>query len=73
MADEVAARVSHTGWGLAALNEMVSRIVRIALLGATGISECACLTFSLPDRELARTDNLGGLIREIKGNAEELR
>ncbi|MDR0654017.1 MAG: cobalt-precorrin-5B (C(1))-methyltransferase CbiD [Synergistaceae bacterium] len=73
MADEVATRISHTDWGLAALKELTSRIVRIALLGATGISECACLTFSLPDRELARTDNLGGLIREIKENAEELR
>ena len=73
MADEVATRISHTEWGLAALNELVSRIVRIVLLGATGISECACLTFSLPDRELARTENLAALIQEIKKNAEELR
>jgi cobalt-precorrin-5B (C1)-methyltransferase len=73
MADEIATRIAHTEWGLAALNDLVSRIVRIALLGATGISECACLTFSLPDRELARTDNFGGLTQEIKENAEALR
>jgi cobalt-precorrin-5B (C1)-methyltransferase len=73
MADEVATRISRTEWGLAALNELASRIVRIARLGATGISGCACLTFSLPDRELARTGNLCGLIQEIKENAEKLR
>jgi cobalt-precorrin-5B (C1)-methyltransferase len=72
-ADEVAARISRTEWGLAALNELASRIARVVLLAATGISECACLTFSLPDRELARTGNLGGLIREIRKNAEEIR
>jgi cobalt-precorrin-5B (C1)-methyltransferase len=69
MADEVATRISRTEWGVAALNELASRIVKTALLGATGISECACLTFSLPDRELARTENLDRLIEEIKENS----
>ena len=69
MADEVATRISRTKWGVAALNELTSRIVNTAMLGATGISECACLTFSLPDRELARTDNLDRLLSEIKESA----
>jgi cobalt-precorrin-5B (C1)-methyltransferase len=73
MADEVGTRISRTEWGLAALKELADRIVKTAFLGATGISECACLTFSLPDRELARTDNLDRLIAEIKENAEILR
>jgi cobalt-precorrin-5B (C1)-methyltransferase len=72
MADEVADRISKTEWGMAALNEMVSRIVKTALTGASGISECACLTFSLPDRELARTENLSGLIEEIKAVSAEI-
>jgi cobalt-precorrin-5B (C1)-methyltransferase len=72
MADEVATRILRTSWGAAALVELAERIVKIALVGATGISECACLTFSLPDRELARTQNLGALIEEIKANALEL-
>jgi cobalt-precorrin-5B (C1)-methyltransferase len=66
MADEVATRILRTEWGFAALRELVSRIVKTALLWATGISECACLTFSLPDRELARTENLSKLIEETK-------
>jgi len=66
MADEVATRISGTEWGIAALNELVSRIVKTALTIAGGISECACLTFSLPDRELARTENLSRLIDGIK-------
>jgi cobalt-precorrin-5B (C1)-methyltransferase len=69
MADEVATRISRTKWGVEALGELASRIVKTALLGATGISECACLTFSLPDRELARTGNLDRLIAEIKENS----
>jgi cobalt-precorrin-5B (C1)-methyltransferase len=69
MADEVATRISCTEWGAAALGELVSRIVRIALTGAAGISDCACLTFSLPDRELARTGNLDMLIGEIAENS----
>jgi len=69
MADEVATRITRTEWGVAALKELASRIVKTALLGATGISECACLTFSLPDRELARTENLDRLIAEIKENS----
>jgi cobalt-precorrin-5B (C1)-methyltransferase len=72
MADEVATRISKTAWGMAALRELVERIVKTALLGAIGISECACLTFSLPDRELARTPNLGAMIEEIKENSREL-
>jgi cobalt-precorrin-5B (C1)-methyltransferase len=72
MADEVAARISKTEWGVSALKELVERIVKTALTGATGISECACLTFALPDRELARTSNLGALIDEIKANSQEL-
>ena len=58
MADEVATRISKTEWGMGALNELVSRIVKTALSRANGVSECACLTFSLPDWELARTENL---------------
>jgi cobalt-precorrin-5B (C1)-methyltransferase len=73
MADEVSTRISKTEWGAAALKELANRIVKTALVGATGISECACLTFSLPDRELARTDNLGRLIEEIKENAGTLK
>jgi cobalt-precorrin-5B (C1)-methyltransferase len=73
MADEVSTRISRTEWGAAALKELVNRIVKTALAGTIGISECACLTFSLPDRELARTDNLGRLIEEIKENASVLR
>ncbi|MDR1965824.1 MAG: cobalt-precorrin-5B (C(1))-methyltransferase CbiD [Synergistaceae bacterium] len=72
MADEVAARISHTEWGAAALNEMVRRIVKTARVVATGISECACLTFSLPDRELAKTENMGQLIDEIRQNSAEM-
>jgi cobalt-precorrin-5B (C1)-methyltransferase len=72
MADEVATRISKTAWGVLALNELVERIVRTALVGATGISECACLTFSLPDRELSRTSNLGPMIEEIKSHSREL-
>ncbi|MDR1651096.1 MAG: cobalt-precorrin-5B (C(1))-methyltransferase CbiD [Synergistaceae bacterium] len=72
MADEMAARIARTKWGAAALKELVGRIVKTALSGAAGISECACLTFSLPDRELARTGNLDALIEEIKENAESL-
>jgi cobalt-precorrin-5B (C1)-methyltransferase len=72
MADEVAARISKTSWGTAALKELVGRIVKIALAGATGISECACLTFSLPDRELARTSRVDALIEEIKENFKKL-
>lgn len=72
MADEVATRISRTEWGAAALNELAKRIVRTALMGATGISECACLTFSLPDRELARTANLTALIEEIRADAQKL-
>ncbi|MDR3321655.1 MAG: cobalt-precorrin-5B (C(1))-methyltransferase CbiD [Synergistaceae bacterium] len=73
MADEVATRISKTAWGALALKELVERIVRTALVGATGISECACLTFSLPDRELARTPNLDALIEEIKIDAQEIK
>jgi cobalt-precorrin-5B (C1)-methyltransferase len=73
MADEVATRISKTAWGRAALGELVDRIVKTAMLGAIGISECACLTFSLPDRELARTPNLDGLIEEIRQNSQELK
>ena len=72
IADEVAARISKTEWGIAALCEIASRIVKIALSGAGGISECACLTFSLPDRELARTENLNRLIGEIKAVSGEM-
>jgi cobalt-precorrin-5B (C1)-methyltransferase len=72
MADEVATRISRTEWGMAALRELVERIVKTAFVGAAGISDCACLTFSLPDRELARTPNLDALIGEIKENALEL-
>jgi len=72
MADEMAARISRIEWGEAALKELVDRIVRIALTVAAGISDGACLTFSLPDRELARTDNLGALIEEIKSDAERV-
>ena len=71
MADEVATRISKTEWGAAALGELASRIVKTALAGATGISECACLTFSLPDRELVRTENMGALIEEIKELSRE--
>ncbi|MDR3279484.1 MAG: cobalt-precorrin-5B (C(1))-methyltransferase CbiD [Synergistaceae bacterium] len=70
MADEMATRIARTEWGNAALRELVDRIVKTALTAATGISDGACLTFSLPDRELARTDNLDELIAEIKKNAE---
>jgi cobalt-precorrin-5B (C1)-methyltransferase len=73
MADEIATRISCTGWGAAALNELVSRIERIARSAAAGISECACLTFSLPDRELARTANLGVLIEEITAASVTIR
>ena len=72
MADEVAARILKAPWGTAALKELVGRIVKIALAAATGISECACLTFSLPDRELARTPNVDDLIAEIKENFKKL-
>lgn len=71
MADEVATRISKTGWGAAALKELTDRIVKTAMVGATGISDCACLTFSLPDRELARTTNLDELIAEIKEDASK--
>ncbi|MDR1021067.1 MAG: cobalt-precorrin-5B (C(1))-methyltransferase CbiD [Synergistaceae bacterium] len=73
MADEVATRISKTEWGRAALFELVERIVKTARTGAMGVSECACLTFSLPDRELARTPNLDGLIGEIRKNADALK
>jgi cobalt-precorrin-5B (C1)-methyltransferase len=73
MADEVARRISRTEWGKEALDELVDRIVRTAMTGAIGISECACLTFSLPDRELARTHNLDSLIEEIRRNCLTLK
>ncbi|MDR0649024.1 MAG: cobalt-precorrin-5B (C(1))-methyltransferase CbiD [Synergistaceae bacterium] len=73
MTDEVATRIAKTEWGRAALLELVKRIVKTARSGAIGVSECACLTFSLPDRELARTQNLDKLIKEIKKNASELK
>ena len=69
MADEVATRISKKPWGQAALRELIERIVKTAMLGAIGVSECACLTFSLPDRELARTPNLDAMIEEIKKRA----
>ncbi|MDR1516102.1 MAG: cobalt-precorrin-5B (C(1))-methyltransferase CbiD [Synergistaceae bacterium] len=72
MADEVATRISKTEWGRAALMELVERIVKTGLLGAIGVIECACLTFSLPDREIARTSNLDKMIEEIKKNSQEL-
>jgi cobalt-precorrin-5B (C1)-methyltransferase len=72
MADEVATRIARSDWGEAALKEVTSRIVKTVLTEVTGISDCACLTFSLPDRELARTDNLDALIAEIQENAAEI-
>jgi cobalamin biosynthesis protein CbiD len=72
MADEVATRIAKTEWGQGALRELADRIVRTAMQAATGISECAALTFSLPDRELMRTDNLAALIEEIQQDALDL-
>jgi cobalt-precorrin-5B (C1)-methyltransferase len=72
MADEVAARIVRTDWGLAALRELTERIVKVSLSVASGISECAGLAFSLPDRELARTPNLGAMIEEIKESSQNL-
>jgi cobalt-precorrin-5B (C1)-methyltransferase len=69
MVDEVATRISRTQWGKAALRELIIRIVKIVMNTVTGISECACMTFSLPDRELARTENLDSLIAEIQDDA----
>ncbi|MDL2264543.1 cobalt-precorrin-5B (C(1))-methyltransferase CbiD [Synergistaceae bacterium OttesenSCG-928-I11] len=71
MADEVATRISRTDWGKAALKELTDRIVKTAMSTATGISECACMTFSLPDRELSRTENLEALIAEIKNDGKQ--
>jgi cobalt-precorrin-5B (C1)-methyltransferase len=71
--DEVAAKITRMSWGREALSELVNRVSEIASSIAAGISECACLTFSLPDRELSRTSNLGGLIEEIKMNSGNLR
>lgn len=73
MADEVAARILRTDWGAAALAELAARIVKTAKTCATGISECASLTFSLPDRELSRTPNLDALIEELKEDAVNMR
>jgi cobalt-precorrin-5B (C1)-methyltransferase len=69
MVDEVATRISRTQWGRAALRELTARVVKIVMSAVTGISECACMTFSLPDRELARTENLEPLIAEIQDDA----
>ena len=71
IADGVATRISKIPWGMAALNELASRVVKTALAGASGISECACLTFSLPDRELVRTENLDRLIEEMRAVSAE--
>jgi cobalt-precorrin-5B (C1)-methyltransferase len=73
MADEVASRIARTEWGAEALSELVRRVVRTALSAATGIVECACQTFSLPDRELSRTNNTDALIEEIKAEAYTLK
>ena len=72
IADEIAVRITKTEWGMAALEEVTSRIAKVALAGARGVSECACLAFSLPDRELTRTNNFDRLIGEIKAGPAEL-
>ena len=72
MPDEIAARISKTDWGAAALHELTMRVVRTARSVATGIADCAALTFSLPDRELARTSNVAPLLRSIKEDALRL-
>ena len=72
MADEVAARIVRAEWGALALKEITKRAVKISLSIAAGISECSCLTFSLPDRELGRTPNLDAMIEEIKKSSHDL-
>jgi cobalt-precorrin-5B (C1)-methyltransferase len=73
MADEVAARIIRMEWGALAFAEIAERIVKVSASAAPGISECSCLTFSLPDRELGRTPNLDAMIEEIKENSHDLR
>lgn len=66
MPDELAVRISKTYWGLAALQELVQRVMKTAKEIATGITDCAVLTFSLPDRELARTLDVDTLVGSLK-------
>jgi cobalt-precorrin-5B (C1)-methyltransferase len=72
MADEVAMRIVRTEWGAMALSRIAERVVEVSLSSATGVSECSCLIFSLPDRELGRTPNLGAMIEEIKERSHDL-
>lgn len=73
MPDEVASRMLKTTWGAKALDELLLRATKRVISGTTGVSECACLTFSLPDRELARTENLVPLIEEIVEEAKKIK
>ena len=72
MPDEIAARISKESWGAAALHELTQRAAKTARSIATGIADCGALTFSLPDRELARTPNVDALIENIKDDALRL-
>ena len=68
-ADEAACAAVKTDWGICALGELVRRAAEraeaVALQSAAEL-ECACLTFALPDVELARTDNSEKIIMDIR-------
>jgi cobalt-precorrin-5B (C1)-methyltransferase len=66
MADEAAAKIIKTDWGKAAFKELADRVVKTALTCAKVAADCAALTFSLPDRELARTDNFDEITERAK-------
>ncbi|GHV28899.1 cobalt-precorrin-5B C(1)-methyltransferase [Synergistales bacterium] len=66
MADEAAAKIIKTDWGKAAFRELADCVVKTALTCAKVAADCAALTFCLPDRELARTDNFDAIIERVK-------
>ena len=73
-ADEASCAISGAEWGAAALTELVLRAAQKALIASgNSVSECACLSFALPDRELARTNNLEKIIIDIRNNEELLK
>ena len=73
-ADEAACSIVKTEWGAAALTELVLRAADKAITASGGVlSKCACLTFALPDIELARTNNLDEIIIYIRDGEEQLK
>ena len=66
MADEVAVKIVREPWGESALQELTDRIASVARASAPSFAECGCLTFALPDRTLAQTEDFDDLVAAVR-------